>query len=367
LAQSLNDAGRLSGAEASIKEAMALSRSGSGPPSVESADILFQYGYFELNAKSDPQAANKLFSEALSIYRALSGDQRYGIASTLAALSATAQWAGDFAKGEQLMREAMNLFGATVGRNHPDYAAAVANLGYALMQQGKYAEAEQTLNEAMQIERGDFGIDNQRVAAIEAHLGAVYEREGDPLRAMKITQDAVRITTERLGPHHYLVGYYMDAVAKLQLDAGNLQAAESTAHHVLAVYEKSLPARHLYVAATRHLLGEVFLRRGQLADADKELRAALDIDLASSGAGDWRAARTQASMGWLLIGENNAEEGEPMLVAARAKLLKSLGPLHPEVELASDRLAQYYRSHHRDADAARVLAELKQAPAAVLR
>ncbi|HEX3951655.1 MAG TPA: serine/threonine-protein kinase [Steroidobacteraceae bacterium] len=367
LAQSLNDAGRLGGAEASIKEAVALSRPGDAPLTVATADILYQYGYFELTAKSDPQAAGKLFSQALSIYRALPGDQRYGIASTLGALSAAAQWTGDFAKGEQLMREAINLFGATVGRNHPDYAAVMASLGYLLMEEGKYAEAEQALNEARQIERDDFGRDNQRVASIEANLGTVYEREGDPVRAMNITQDALRIASERLGPDHYLVGYFKDAVAKLQLDAGDLQAAESTARQVLAIYDKSLPARHLFVAATRHLLGEVLLQRGQLTDAERELRAALDIDLGSAGPADWRAARTEASLGWLLIAENNAAEGDPMLVAARTKLLKSLGPRHPEVALASERLAQYYRSHHRDADAARVLAELKQAPAAVLR
>jgi serine/threonine protein kinase len=367
LAYALTDAAQMAGAEASIKEAVMLSRRGSGPVSQETADILYQYGYFELNAKSDPQAAANLFSEALSTYRALPGDQRYGIASTLGAMSAAAQWTGDFAKGEQLMRESINLLGATVGRNHPDYAASMAGLGYVLTQQGKYADAEQTLNEAMQIERADFGSDNQRVASIEANLGTVYEREGDPGRAMKVTQDAVRIASERLGPDHYLVGYFKDAVAKLYLDAGDLDAAESTARKVVAIYEKSLPARHLFVAATRHLLGEVLLRRGQLTDAERELRAALDIDLASGGLGDWRAARTEASMGWLLIAENNAAEGEPMLVTARAKLLKSLGPLHPEVALASDRLAQYYRSHHRDADAAKVLAELKQAASPVLR
>jgi hypothetical protein len=69
----------------------------------------------------------------------------------------------------------------------------------------------------------------------------------------------------------------------------------------------------------------------------------------------------------LLIAEDNAAEGEPMLVAARSTLLKSIGRLHPEVVLASERLSQYYRAHHRDADAARVLTELKQTPASVLR
>jgi tetratricopeptide (TPR) repeat protein len=146
-----------------------------------------------------------------------------------------------------------------------------------------------------------------------------------------------------------------------------LDAAERTARQVLTIYETSLPARHLYVAATRHLLGEVLLRRGRLTDAERELRAALDIDLASAGPDNWRAARTEASLGWLLIAENNDAEGEAMLVAARLKLLQSVGSLHPEVALASQRLAQYYRAHHRDADAARVLAELKQVPDSVLR
>lgn len=367
LAQALTDAGRLAGAEANIKEAVALSQSGNGPPTVETADILYQYGNFSMNAESDPELAKALFNQALVIYRSVSGDQRLGIASTLGALSAAAQWSGNFVNAEQLVRDSLNLLGATVGRNHPDYAIAMANLGYLLMQQGKFAEAEQVLNESLQIERADFGLDNQRVAAIEADLGTIYEREGDSARAMQMTKDALRIISERLGPNHYQVGYFMDAVAKLYLDAGNLDAAESTARQVLQIYEKSLPPRHLYVATTRHLLGEILLRRGQLADAESELRTALDIDLGSAGAGNWRAARTEASLGWLLIAENNSAEGEPMLVAARSKLLKTVGPLHPEVELATKRLAEYYRAHHRDAEALRVLAELKQPPAPVLR
>jgi tetratricopeptide (TPR) repeat protein len=223
------------------------------------------------------------------------------------------------------------------------------------------------LNESIQIERGDFGLDNQRVASLEANLGTVYEREGDPVRAMRMTQDALRIISQRLAPDHYQVGYFMDAVAKLYLDAGDLDAAESTARQVLKIYDKSLPPRHLYVAATRHLLGEVLLRSGKLSDAEAELRAALDIDLGSAGSGDWRAARAEASLGWLLIAENDSAEGEPMLVAARSKLLKTVGPLHPEVELATKRLAEYYREHHREAEAVSVLGELKQPAASILR
>ncbi len=137
LSQALADAGRLAGAEANIREAVALSQTGDARPSVETADILYQYGLFSLNAKSDPELAKTLFNQALVIYRSVPGDQRLGIATTLGALSGAAQWSGNFVNAEQLMRDSMNLMGATVGRNHPDYAATIANLGLLAHAAGK--------------------------------------------------------------------------------------------------------------------------------------------------------------------------------------------------------------------------------------
>jgi tetratricopeptide (TPR) repeat protein/tRNA A-37 threonylcarbamoyl transferase component Bud32 len=355
LAQALTDAGRFVSAEAYIQQALSVSQAGDAPPSTETADILFQYGHFLLTAKSDPERAGKFLADALAMYRSLPGDQHLAIASTLSSLASPAMWAGDFVIAEQYLREGLNLLRSTVSRNYPDYAASLGGLGYVLTQRGKYVEAEQTLNEALQIERSDFGADNQRIAAIKANLGEIYAREGDAARAMAETEEALKITTDRLGPSHYMTGYYLDTLAALYLNAGNLTAAESNARRVLAIYAQSLPARHLYVAATRQLIGEVLLRRGEFAAAEIELRAALDIDLSLAGARNWRSARTEASLGWLLIEGNKAAEGEPMLLAAQKQLLATLGPLHPEVVQATARLAQYYRAHHRDAEAAKIL------------
>jgi serine/threonine protein kinase/tetratricopeptide (TPR) repeat protein len=356
LARALTDAGHLVSAEGYLQQAIALLQNGGAPPSIETAEIYVQYGHFLLNVKSDAERARKQFGDALAIYRSDPGDQHLAIASTLSALATAAIWSGDFVLSEQYQREALNLFRATVSRNHPDHAVALASLGYILTQRGKYAEAEQTLTEALEIERNVFGPDNQRIASIEADLGTLYQREGDPIRAMASTQDALRITSNRLGASHYLTGYYLDSLADLYLKANNLDAAESHARQALAVYAQSLPARHLYVATTRQLLGEVLLRRDQLAPAESELRAALDIELALAGPDNWRTARSEASLGWILIAENKAAEGEPLLRAAQRKLLTTLGSQHPEVVQATARLANYYHVHHRDADAAQLLA-----------
>ena len=59
-------------------------------------------------------------------------------------------------------------------------------------------------------------------------------------------------------------------------------------------------------------------------------------------------------MGWILIAEDKASEGEPLLLEAQRKLLTMLGPQHPETVQATSRLIDYYHAHHRDADAAQV-------------
>jgi tetratricopeptide (TPR) repeat protein len=356
LARALTDAGHLISAEADLQQAVDLSERGGEPRSIETADILVQFGSFALNAKSDPDRASQLFGKALNIYRSAIGSQNLQVAATLNGLADAAVWKSDYPLAEHYEREALSIFQETVSRNHPDNAVALATLGSILTQRGKYAEAEQVLNEALQIERTVFGADNARIVATEADLGTLYDREGDTTRAIAATQTALKITQDRLGPNHYLSGYYLDALANLFLKANDLPTAEADARQALAVYASSLPARHLYVASTHQVLGEVLLRRGSLAAAEAELQEALDMTVGLAGAESWRTARSEASLGWALIQRDKAAEGEPMLLAARAKLLTSVGAQHPATQQATARLVEYYRAHHRDADAARVLA-----------
>jgi serine/threonine protein kinase/tetratricopeptide (TPR) repeat protein len=356
LASALTDAGNLISAQAYLEQAVTLSESGGESRAVETADILVQFGNFALQAKSDPARASELFTRALTIYRNAIGEQNLQVAETLNGLATAAVWISDYPLAERYQREALTIFQATVPRNHPDNAVALATLGYILTQREKYNEAEQVLNEALQIERNVFGTDNQRTAAIEGDLGILYERQGDMRRAIEATQNALNIVRDRLGASHYMAGYYLDALANLYLKANDLPNAEADARQALAVYAQVLPARHLYVATTVQLLGEILLQRGSAAAAETQLRAALEMNIGLVGPDNWRSARTEASLGWTLIQRDKASEGEPMLIAARSKLLTTVGPQNPATRQASAWLAEYYRAHHRDAEAAQVLA-----------
>jgi eukaryotic-like serine/threonine-protein kinase len=358
LARALTDAGHLVSAEAYLQQALELSRKGDQSSSTETADILVQYAQFELNAKSDPSHSRKLFEEALGIYRSILGGQHLSVAVTLSGLAAAATWMDDFAAAERYERQAIEIFRATVSRNYPDHAVALATLGYILTERGEYAEAEQLLKEALEIERSVFGEHNVRVAQAEAHLGDLYERRDNISKAIEATQSAVAIAKEGLGADHYLTGYYLNSLATEYLKAGDVPAAEAAAREALAVYAQSLPAQHLYVGSAKLTLGEILLRRGSLAPAETELRSSLDINTALAGADSWRSARSAASLAWVLIKREKYAEGEPMLTTARARLLASVGAHHPATEEATDRLVEYYRARHRDAEAQSLLDEM---------
>ncbi len=356
LARALTDAGHLISAEAYLEQAVSLAQSNGEPRPIETADILVQFGIFALDAKSDPARASELFGKALNIYRSALGNQNLQVAAALNGLASSAVWASDYPLAEHYQREALDIFRVTVSRNHPDNAIALATLGAILTQRGKYTEAEQVLNEALQIERNVFGADNPRIAAIESDLGILYEREGDLRRAIGATETALKLTRDGRGLKHYSVGYYLDALANLFLKANDLSTAEIDARQALAVYAQSLPTRHLYIASTHQLLGEVLLRRGSLPAAEAELRTALDMNVGLVGADSWRSARSEAGLGWALIARDKAGEGEPMLLAARSKLMAAVGPQHPATQQATAWLVQYYRAHHREVEASRVLA-----------
>ncbi len=356
LARALTEGGHMVSAEADLQQALDLAHEGDGSaPSVETADILVQFGQFELNGKSEPDRASKLFGEALGIYRSALGNQHLSVAAALSGLANAAVWVNDYAAAERYQRQAIEIFQATVSRNYPDYAVALATLGYILTQRGEYVEAERLLKEALQIDNSVFGDDNERSAQIQKHLSSLYDRQDDEPRAIKAMLEAIAIATKRLGPNHYMTGYYLDALASLYLKANDLRAAEEFSRRSLEVFAHSLPPQHLYVAGARWTLGEILLHRGSPADAETEFRASADINATLAGPDSWRTARSTASLGWALIKDGRPAEGEPMLVAARARLLATVGPRDVATQEATARLADYYRSRHRDAEAEQVL------------
>ena len=328
LARALTDAGHLVGAEAYLQQAVALSQSGDAPPSVETADILVQYGHFALNAKSDPGTRHEAVHPGA---RHLSQRSRRSASADRLDLERSrrrrACGRAITCMAEQYEREAIKMFQATVSRNYPDHAVALATLGYILTQRGKYAEAEQVLNEALQIERNVFGPDNQRIALdrsrsrrlVRARRRPAPRHGGDPGRVENHDRAAwVQSLHDRI-----LSGCARQSVSERQAIWTPQKRRAPSARHL-----RQVAAGAAFVCS----LDATTARRSAVAPRPTERQPKRScaprsiLTLALAGPGNWRTARTEASLGWMLIAEDKAAEGEPMLVAARAKLLDDVGP-----------------------------------------
>ena len=358
LAEALSDAGNFSSAEAYLNQALTLTQSENQPATRQTADILMQLGTLAREGRSRADLAANYFQQALLIYQSTLGKERVEVAGALSELANVSVWQDNYAQAEKYQRESLEIFQATVSRDHPEHAMALAILGNILVEQGKYPEAESMLNEALGVERRVFGPTNQRVAQTLESLGTLYERRGEYRRAIDTVNEAITLTRQRLGSNHYLAGYRLDFLASLYLKDGDAETAEKTARDALEIYAKSLPPEHLYVASTHQLLGDILTVRGQYRPAETELRMALDLNRRLAGPDSWRAARSDAALGWCLIKAGNDLAGAPMLAMAQARLLQTLGAKSPVTRQASQRLIEYYRAHRREADATRVLAAL---------
>jgi serine/threonine protein kinase/tetratricopeptide (TPR) repeat protein len=354
LAQALTEGGHLGAAEDDLNQALMISRAGSDPN--QTADILVQIGHLVLDGQSQPERAFKFFQEALGIYQVASHDPLQ-ISATLNGMGASAGWIGDYQRAAGYQRRALALLEANISHNHPDYAIAMENFAVTLIELGDFDEAEKLLGRARDIELVVFGPDNPRIADIEADFGMLYDHRGDSARAIASTQRALEISRQRLGPNHYFIGYYFESLAILDLKVGDLRAAEANVREALEIYAKSLPARHLYVASARRLLAEIELKRGVLGAAEAEATAAAAMTAELAGPANWRTARADSTLGWILIARG-ADQGGPMLAAAFDRLRATVGLKDEATRKAGARLLDYYRSRHLDEDAQRLSAAL---------
>jgi len=198
------------------------------------------------------------------------------------------------------------------------------HLGYILAQRGQYHEAEQLLTEAFQIERNVFGENSDRLAMIKSHFSLLYERAATRLARSRAAQDAIAIETKVHGADHFMTATIRYARRPLFEDRrprarGGHRKAGADDFLEVAAGPASL------CRSARQTLGEVLLARGALGVAETELRTAVDINTSLVGADHWRTARSAASLGWALIKNDKADQGELMLVAARTQLLSTVG------------------------------------------
>jgi serine/threonine protein kinase/Tfp pilus assembly protein PilF len=348
-------AGNLASADGYYREAIELARKVHGERDERVALLLT--GYARLQQQSSRlHEAERLLTAAVDIYRETLGTEHKEMGVALADLGSIMLWKGDAVAAERYQREALDILRRQVATTDPDYATTMGGLGQALLKQGKLDEAEKLLSETLELYRLVFGEENPRLAPVHGAFASLYQQRGEYVKAIAKVREAIDITKRASGERDFMMAYYLDSLANLELKVGRTANALTAVETALGIYRDTLPAEHLYIASAEYLLGEIFVARKEPAQAVEPLRHSIAVASQAKDAPQWRAARSQSTLGLALAQLGHTQEAEELLIGSHRVLATELGADDALTRTAHQRALDFLRAHGRSHEAAQLLA-----------
>ena len=260
-------------AESLFREALAASRSVTPPDSAGIAETLYALSDV-VQYRGDLKAAEALLNEALAIQTSLSGATSEPVAATLNSIAIVQGQQGHWAQAESLSRQALSIMRTRRGADHPDVASLLNSLAFAVQSQGRSQAAESLYREAMRIRERSLGPDHPETAWTYMNLGWMLHDTGHFPEAI-VEASKVLALRAKLGDDHPTIGSTLILYGQSQLAVGRVREGEASIRDALRIRERTLPAGHWLIAASRSALGEAVALGGRYAEAEGLLVPAL--------------------------------------------------------------------------------------------
>ncbi len=341
LAIALRNAGQFAESDRKFREALNISQSAndSGSTTVR-AQLLVDLGRLEL-VRSNIDAAQKHFAEALDLMRQVAGPRTTQVAEIQIEMAHILSWRDDLDGAERAARESLSIYRELLHPQHPDSVMASIRLAGVLLLKGQVAEAGTLYENALAMQKMLYGPNSSQVADSLDSLAQVRLAQNNLKEAEHLTREAIRITAEARGNNFYMTGYLQTSLAQILSRQGRFAEAEAPVREALEVYGRTLPPDHQYVAAAEYVLGEVLLNTDRLADAQAVLTASMNR-WRRSDAPAWRAARSASALGEALYREGRAQEAEKYLLLGFRDLNTENGADKATRDRARERIRRFY-------------------------
>lgn len=170
-----------------------------------------------------------------------------------------------------VLRESYALFEAAGFPETEDFSLTLNQLGLSLWDAGRPAEAEPFLTRALNVRRKVIGEDVV-AAIIGSNLGLIRDARGD-LDGAEQWHRYADVIYETLGPRKYFEhGFNLNNLAMVLLLKGELAEAESNMRKSLAIMTQVLGPNHVSVGLGNMNLARIQLAQGKPNDAMKSLQ-----------------------------------------------------------------------------------------------
>jgi len=260
------------------------------------------------------KAAIADLEEALRIRQERFGEESAFVGDVYEDLSRDYGSAGEGERSESYARKALDLRRRFLG-DHRDTATSLMSVGNALRQRKVYAEARPLLEEGLAMRRKVFGPDSSPVGASLRRLAWLSSDEGDLATAERLLLESTANWEKSLGPDHRDLADNWIALAEIMSATDRSGEARALLERALALRIDQLGSTAAQTSSVRDALITHLLAARDWRAAEELLRAALPVLEAKLTAGHPLVPYTGAQLGAALVGLENYDEAEPLLLA----------------------------------------------------
>ena len=285
------------------------------------------------------EEAQQVLEEAVRMRRELSGQKHEDVAEPLNELARLYHSAGELELAEQAFLEVLEITRAAGPDAASRVAATLNNLGIMYVNWGRQDEALGALTEALEAKRELYGAVHEEVTPTLNNLGMLLGDIGDFEQAEKYLREAYEGNRQIHGPEHGVVAINLSNLASNYVDQERFDLAIETFDQALALKEAAFGKAHTSYGITLTNKGEALDRQGKHGDAAPLHEQALEIFVAALPADSFRIGTARSRYGHNLLARGQLEEAEPQLREGHAILEQSFGPEDARTQKAAGYLA----------------------------
>jgi serine/threonine-protein kinase len=243
-------------------------------------------------------------------------------------------------------REAIAFLEPRLAKEEPGSLPAVksasySNLGLFYMELGQLDAALANYKRSETLARQASDPPPAGIMWTLVNQASIYRFLDQPEPMLALSMEAQTIFERTMGKDHPSLIHSLASRAWALARLGR-PGAEELIRQGVAIQDRRLPEGHFERAVGLHFLGYVLLKNGQLEEAERVVREALEIRRRSFQQPNWRIAETAGLLGEMLAARGRPDQALPLLTESRDTFLTLYGPGNARTQ-AADRLVSLWR------------------------
>ncbi len=262
--------------------------------------------------------ADSIAHEALGIFRAAHGDRHVSLTAAMGDIVSAQLSSGRSKEAEATAREALELLRALGLDRSPPAASILNDLALSLNYQGKLSEARTAMHEVVALDSALFGPVHPQLASHLENLGLVYFTSGFYDSNTAALKQALAMRRAVLADDNPAIGRSLFNIAATEYIRGNYAAAQPLYEEALERLRRALGPEHTDVVWATASLGRNQALLGRRAEAQRNLRWALEVQNPDGRLAPQDYARIAPSLITLLLNERRYADAEPIALRVLA-------------------------------------------------